>query len=93
MRILLLLLLFPIFLQSQTILEVGYKLQLTNSLGGVKQLIIAFDSTTSDGFDNCCDAATFGGPNSFLGIYTLLNGSVYSIMAYDKLIKCLCVFV
>jgi len=86
MRILLLLLLFPIFLQSQTILEVGYKLQLTNSLGGVKQLIIAFDSTTSDGFDNCCDAATFGGPNSFLGIYTLLNGSVYSIMAYDKLI-------
>jgi len=85
MRLLLLLLLFPIFLHSQLIPEVGYKLQLTNSLGGVRQLIIAFDSTTSDGFDICCDAGTFGGPNSFLGIYTLLNGSTYSIMAYDKL--------
>ena len=87
MRILLLFLLFPIFLQSQTILEVGYKLQLTNSLGGVRQLIIAFDSTTSDGFDNCCDAATFGGPNSFLGIYTQYGLSYYSIMAYDRLVS------
>ena len=85
MRILLLFLLFPIFLQSQTILEVGYKLQLTNSLGGVRQLIIAFDSTTTDGLDICCDAATFGGPNSFLGIYTQLNSSYYVIMAYDEL--------
>jgi hypothetical protein len=87
MRILFLLLLFPIFLQSQTILEVGYKLQLTNSLGGVRQLIIAFDSTTSDGLDICCDAQTFGGPNSFLGIYTQYGLSYYSIMAYDRLVS------
>lgn len=87
MRLILLFLLFPIFLKSQLIPEVGYKLQLTNQLGVIRQLIIAFDSTTSDGFDLCCDAGTFGGPNSFLGIYTLLNGNTYSIMAYDKLIS------
>lgn len=85
MRILLLLFLFPFFLQSQAIVEVGYKLQLTNSLGGIRQLIIAFDSTTSDGLDICCDAQTFGGPNAFLGIYTQLNSGYYVIMAYDEL--------
>lgn len=87
MRLLLFLfLLFPMISQSQLMVEVGYKLQLTNSLGGVKQLIIAFDSTTSDGFDVCCDAQTIGGPNSFLGIYTKLNEVYYSIMAFDKLV-------
>lgn len=85
MRLILFLLLVPIFIYSQTSVEVGYKLQLTNSLGGLKQLIIAFDSTTTDGFDLCCDAQTLGGPNVFLGIYTQLNSSYYSIMAYEEL--------
>jgi len=85
MRILFLLLFFPLFLHSQLIPEVGYKLQLTNSLGGVKQTILAFDSTTTDGFDLCCDASVFGGPNSFLGIYTYSNNQYYAITAYSKL--------
>jgi len=54
-------------------------------LGGVRQTIIAFDSTTNDGFDVCCDAALFGGPNSFLGIYTYSNNQYYAITAYSKL--------
>jgi carbamoyltransferase len=52
MRILFLLLLFPIFLQSQTILEVGYKLQLPNSLGGFYSTFtefLGFKSNSEEG--------------------------------------------
>ena len=58
MRLLLLLLLIPTFIYSQTSVEVGYKLRLTKNNIWDYETIVVFDSIATDGYDNCCDAPT-----------------------------------
>jgi PKD repeat protein len=83
MRLLLFLFLIPTLIYSQFI-EVNYRLRLTNSFGISSETIIAFDSTTSDGVDNCCDALYLPS-GSGVGIYTKIDNSNYAINAYSKL--------
>jgi hypothetical protein len=85
MRLLLLLLLIPTFIYSQTSIEVGYKLRLTKNNIWSYETIVAFDSIATDGPDNCCDAPTFGGPSSFLSIYTKIGNQFYLFNYFSKL--------
>lgn len=85
MRLLLLLLLIPTFIYSQTSVEVGYKLRLTKNNIWSYETIVAFDSIATDGPDNCCDAPTFGGPSSFLSIYTKIGNQFYLFNYFSKL--------
>ena len=83
--ILLLLLLIPTFIYSQTSVEVGYKLRLTkNNISGYETFIV-FDSIATDGLDVCCDASTFGGPSTFLGLYTRIGNQFYIFNYFSKL--------
>ena len=85
MRLLLLLLLIPTFIYSQTSVEVGYKLRLTKNNIWDYETIVVFDSIATDGYDNCCDAPTFGGPSSFLSLYTKIGNQFYLFNYFSKL--------
>jgi hypothetical protein len=85
MRLLLLLLLIPTFIYSQTIVEVGYKLRLTKNNIWSYETVVAFDSIATDGPDNCCDAPTFGGPNQVFGLHTKINNNYYLFNFLSKL--------
>jgi hypothetical protein len=85
MRLLLILLLIPTFIYSQTSVEVGYKLRLTKNNIWSYETIVAFDSIATDGSDNCCDAPTFGGPNQVFGLHTKINNNYYLFNFLSKL--------
>lgn len=77
----LLILLCPVWLFSQTTVEVAYKLRLSKNDYWGYETFVVFDSSTTDELDLCCDASTFGGPSTDLGIYTQI-GSQYFLFNY-----------
>jgi hypothetical protein len=77
----LLILLCPVLLFSQTTVEVAYKLRLSKNDYWGYETFVVFDSTTTDELDLCCDASTFGGPSTALGIYTQI-GTQYFLLNY-----------
>jgi hypothetical protein len=85
MRLLLFLFLIPIFVYSQTSVEVAYKLRLSKNENVAFETFVAFDSVATDSMDFCCDATTFGPPGQFFGLYTKIGNNYYYFNYLSKL--------
>ena len=77
--------LLPCFLFSQAPVEVGYKLRLSRDQNWNYETFVVFDSTTTEGIDLCCDASTFGGPSTSLGLYTKIGEGYFLFNYFSRL--------
>lgn len=77
--------LLPSFLLSQAPVEVAYKLRISRNQNWGYETFVVFDSTTTEGVDPCCDAPTFGGPSTSLGLYTKIGDAYFLFNYFSRL--------